>query len=266
MSVRTSEQTDSRYFVETAARTFDLLKVIEAAGRPVPLGEVRAELGWSKPTTYRLLRTLEAIGVLRQTPAKEYMLGASLISLGLAALHGTKVSEVAAPHLRHIAEATGETTMLAVLDGHDVVYIGRIDSDEILLSPRLELGSRLPAHVTATGKMLLAGLSDEELKARMGSYPFPPLGPKTIRSLKALEADLALARRHGYAVTEDELTVGHRATAAPVLNYAGEVVAAVGISASTARVSKERMAGIISEVVVPTAAAISRDLGYEQQK
>jgi IclR family pca regulon transcriptional regulator len=251
---------DTRYYVETAARTLALLHAVAESDKPATLGMLVSRLEWSKPAVYRLVRTLEAIGALRQHDGRGYVLGPSMITLGQAALRATNLHDIVRPYLEELAEQVGETVVLAVLDGSEIVYVDRIESDQILI-PRTKLGSRLPAYCTSTGQVLLAGLPDEEVRRRMRGRKFKQVAAHTLTSIDELLARLAETRRRGYALNDEELAVGHRAVAAPVRDHRGDAVAAVSISVPSARVSLEQLERFATEALLPVARAASVALG-----
>jgi IclR family pca regulon transcriptional regulator len=229
---------------------------------PASLGSIVATTGWSKPAVYRLVRTLETVGALRQQEGKGYVLGPALITLGQAAMRATGLQQIARPYIERLAEQIGETVVLTVLDGDEVVYLDRIESDQILI-PRTRLGSRLPAYCTSTGQALLAGLDDEEVVRRVGDREFEKRGPNTLRDTRELLARLAEVRRRGFALNDEELTIGHRAVAAPVRNHTDAGVAAISISVPAARVANSELMRFAEEALVPTAHDISVALGAE---
>jgi IclR family pca regulon transcriptional regulator len=251
---------DPRYHVETAARTLALLHAVAESDEPATLAALVARLRWSKPAVYRLVRTLESIGALRQHDGKGYVLGPSMITLGQAALRATRLPEIVRPHLEELAERVGETVVLTVLDGSEIIYVDRIESDQILI-PRTKLGSRLPTHCTSTGQALLAGLPDEEVRRRFRGRELEPRTARTVTTLDELLERLAETRRRGYALNDEELAVGHRAVAAPVRDHRGEAVAAISISVPSARVSREQLERFAREALLPAAAAASAALG-----
>ncbi len=251
---------DARYFVETAARTFYLLQAVAEIDAPAPLTTIVERLGWSKPAVYRLVRTLEAIGALRQQDGKGYVLGPALITLGLSALHATGLVGIARPHLEKLHAEVEETVVLTVLDGREVVYVDRIEADKILI-PRTRLGSRLPAYCTSTGQVLLAGLSDEDVQRRLADQTFDRVGPNTLETLEELMERLGEIRRRGFALQDEELTIGHRSAAAAIRDHTGSVAAAVSVSVPTARVSRQQLIRFATDSLVPTAEAISGVLG-----
>lgn len=251
---------DPRYHVETAARTLKLLNAVADMNAPVPLSAIVTKLGWSKPAVYRLVRTLEAMGALRQQDGRGYVLGPALISLGQSALHATRLPEIAHPYLEQLYRQLGETVVLTVLHGDEVSYVDRIEADQVMV-PRSNLGSRLPAYCTSTGHVLLAGLPDDEVRRRLAHRTFLAEGPNTISSVDQLLERLAQVRRAGYAINDEELAVGHRAVAAPLRDHTGDVAAAISVSVAAARVSLADLVRFADDALLPIAAAVSAELG-----
>jgi DNA-binding IclR family transcriptional regulator len=251
---------DPRYYVETAARTLALLHAVAESDEPATLGMLVSRLSWSKPAVYRLVRTLETVGALRQQDGKGYVLGPSLITLCQAALRATRLHDIVRPYLEDLAERVGETVVLAVLDRNEIVYVDRIESDQILI-PRTKLGSRLPAYCTSTGQALLAGLPDDEVRRRFRGLEFKKVATHTAESVDELLARLATTRRRGYALNDEELAVGHRAVAAPVRDHRGDAVAAISISVPSARVSLEQLERFATEALLPVTEAATVALG-----
>ncbi|MDO8212666.1 IclR family transcriptional regulator [Conexibacter sp. CPCC 206217] len=251
---------DQRYYVETAARALQLLRAVAALDRPASLGEIVEVLGWSKPAVYRLVRTLETEGALRQQDGRGYVMGPAMITLGQAALRATRLPEIARPHMERLAAELSETIVLTVLDGDEVVYVDRIEADQLLI-PRTRLGSRLPAYCTSTGQMLLSGLDDDEVRRRVAGREFVQRAPHTLKSIEELLERLDETRRRGYAINDEELAVGHRAAAAPVFDHSDRVVAAISVSVPSARVALSKLERFAVEGLMPAADAISFALG-----
>src|ERR1700720_4006519 len=177
--------------------------------RPVlGIADIADELGMSRSTTHRYVITLVALGYLEQGASRKYRLGLRVTDLGMSALNSTGLREHAHPYLEELRQRTSYTTSLAVLDGTDILYIdrlrsfrrgrGRVDLD-------LHPGSRLPAHATALGKVLLANLPETELRELLASMKLGKRGPNTITSKKALREELEDVREEGLAVNDQEL-------------------------------------------------------------
>jgi DNA-binding IclR family transcriptional regulator len=254
-----TEEIDPRYHLDAAARTIQLLQAVGEYG-PVSLAALTSKLGWTKPMVYRLVRTLHSCGALTLRDDR-YTLGPVMISLGHAALQSIRLVDVARPTLATIHEATGESTILTVLDGTDVVYVDFIETDHLIVV-RARLGSRLPAYYAASGHVLLSGLPPESLTALFEDYEFAPPMPSSVSSLEELRRRVEETRAAGYALNDQEIAQGHRSTAAPVYDHAGRVAAAISLSVPSARVSREHLLRLTDEILVPETRKLSAALGY----
>jgi IclR family transcriptional regulator, pca regulon regulatory protein len=251
---------DERYNVEAVGRAIELLLEAARLERPVPLRELVERLGWSKPTVYRLLRTLEAHGALRQSSGGGYVPGPAMITVGQAALRAIEVPAIGHRHLERLHGELGETVNMAILAGDEIVIADRIE-DRQILGLRLNVGSRLPAYCTSVGQVLLAGLPDDEIARRLADCRFDPLAPRTLRSIQGILQRVDEVRQRGYAINDEELAVGHRAVAAPVVDHEGNTAVAINVSVPVARVTREELVEQMVEPLLRAARAISEELG-----
>lgn len=229
---------------------------------PARLRDLTERLGWNKTTVFRLVRTLQESGAVREVSPHGYALGPTMIRIGQAALHALQLPVVARPHLERLHSLTGETSNLAILNDDQIVIVQRVEGREIL-GLQLRSGSVLPSYCTSVGLVLLAGLPDEEVKRRLADCAFEARGPKSIRSMRELTERLSKVRAQGYAINDEELAAGHRAAAAPVLNHEYEIVAAINVSAPLARKSRNELMKELVPVLLEAAQAISAELGAE---
>lgn len=260
--MKRTDGTPSPYAVGTVERAFSLISTLMEAERPLSLGELIERLGLTKPTVYRLVRTLTDHGVLRQDRGG-YVLGPALISIGQAALRATHLPDIGRPYIDRIHEELGETVVMSVLDGEQIVYVERRQAQQIL-GARGAVGDRLPAYCTSSGHVLLSGLADEEVASRLAGCPFEQFGPKSITSLQELLEQLQEVRERGFAINDQELEVGHRATAVPIRDHADEICAAVSVSVPAARVPVAKLRRYAKETLIPAAEELSRELGASQ--
>jgi IclR family acetate operon transcriptional repressor len=258
--MRQADGSASPYAVGTVERAFALITVLADTDRPLALNELVAKLELSKPTVYRLVRTLVAHGVLRQVPSEGYVLGPALISIGQAALRATRLPEIGLPYLQQVHEELGETVVMSVLDGDEIVYVARIQARQIL-GVRGEIGARLPAYCTSSGQSLLSGLSDEDVRSVLVEAEMERVAPNTITSIDDMLARLEEVRKRGYAINDEELEMGHRAVAVPIRDHADQVCAAFSVSVPVGRVSVTQLKRFAKDTLIPTAAAMSAELG-----
>jgi DNA-binding IclR family transcriptional regulator len=246
---------------QAVVRALDLLELVCNADHPVSLAEASARQGLSKPTAHRLLRTLLERGLIAQDPQmKGYRPGLKLFELSSAVLRGMTLRTEALPELRELCQRTNETVHLAVLDDGEVIYI---DKEETQQTIRMfsAIGKRGPAHCTGVGKVLLAHLPAEELRAVLAGKPPRRFTDTTIVTTAALREELALVRRRGYAIDDTEHEADIRCAACPVRDHTGRVIAAISLTVPAIRMSRARIESM-APLVRTYADRISRRLGY----
>ena len=224
------------------------------------MAEVSREIGLHTSTTFHLLRTLTNLGYLVQDEiTKQYRLGSRIFGLAATACAETQLLQLSVPLLTELAHQTGDTSHLAIFDHGEVVMISRVEGNSpVGLSERV--GNPRPAHCSALGKVLLAHVTETELKPYLDTHELKPFTPRTITSPSRLREELARVREQGYAFADEELAQGIRCLAVPVRNFAGRVVAATGISAPVWRLGMERLAQL-TEMVKTTGHRLSQQLG-----
>jgi IclR family pca regulon transcriptional regulator len=234
--------------------------------RPVlGIAEIAEMLEMGRSTTHRYVITLVALGFLGQDASRKYRLGLRVTDLGMSALNSTGLREPSRPSLAILRRQSSYTASLAVLDGAEIVYVERARSfrrgqHEIDLN--LRLGSRLPAHCTSMGKVLLANLPQPELEQLIADMTLASRGPNTITTKEALRAELELVLDEGIAVNDEELAAGLVSIACPVRGENGEVVAAINLAARTSMIGAEDMIDQFLPALLAAADDISTRLGY----
>ena len=191
--------------VKSAARTVELLELLAARGdRPARLRELADELGVPRSSMYALLQTLISRGWVRtDVTGSLYGIGIHALLTGTSYLDSDPRVRLVRPFLDEASEALGETIHLGRLDGRGVAYLATRESHEYLRTIS-RVGRRLPAHVGALGKALLAQRPDEELP----EGPYEALTPHSHTSRGALLADLARTRARGHSVDREEGVLG----------------------------------------------------------
>lgn len=251
-----------RYVIEALARGMEALALFTRETPQLGLGDVTASLGCTKSMAYRILSTLEATGYLAYDQAtRRYRPTVKVLELGFTAIHALGLRETARPLLEALVDAVGETVSLAVLSQGRVLYLERIHNRAIV-GIMLGVGSQVPAHATALGKVLLAGLTRTECEQQLALQPLQALTPNTLIDREALLAELEKVRCQGYAVDDEELAPGLRAVAAPLYDEHGRVVAAINITGATTTITHERIESELTPALLATAHTISRALGF----
>jgi IclR family pca regulon transcriptional regulator len=236
------------------------LLVVRALSVPEPQGlsDVARSTGLSRAAARRFLLTLERLGYVRQAGGR-FALTPRVLELGYAYLSSLTLPELAQPHLERLAGEVQESSSVSILDGDDIVYVARVPARRIM-SVSISVGTRFPAYATSMGRVLLAGLPDDELSVRLARAELAGFTPRTITSPARLREEIARVRRQGYALVDEELELGLRSLAAPIRGRGGEVAAAVNLSAHAPRTSVADMKRHMLAPLRETAAAIERDL------
>jgi IclR family pca regulon transcriptional regulator len=233
--------------------------------RPVlGITDIADELGMSRSTTHRYVTTLTGLGYLEQGASRKYRLGIRVTDLGMSALNSTGLREHARPYLEELRQHTHYTVSLAVLDGPEVLYVDRLPRRQSGIDLELHTGSRLPAHCTSLGKLLLAYLPEEEQHELLAQMKLSKRTPNTITSKQALVDELAAIREEGIAVNDEELAAGLYAIAAPIRDETREVTAAVSLAAQSSMIPLAELVDALSPHLIVTADRVSARLGYRR--
>lgn len=239
----------------TVEKALKVLELMSAHGSPMRLADLSRELGMNKSTTYRLLEKMGQLGYVRQGDDSRYMLTTRMWAIGVRAFRNFDLRAWAERHLEDLTRETGETAVLAVAEGAEMVIIDKRESAQTVktMSP---LGSRSPIHVSSLGKACLMIDADRLLTGlkRLSKHT-----DKTITTLPALKAEIARAREAGVAEAFDEFSEGVSGVSAPVSGVDGALLGAIGVSLPTMRCTPEHLA-LIREAVKSHAERLSRVL------
>lgn len=222
---------DGRYSL-SLGHGLAILASFSAERSTLGIADMASVLSMSRSTTHRYAATLAQLGYLEQNSSRRYRLTPRCADVGLAALGSMALHECSRSFLYELRRETGWTVSLAILDGPEAMLVERLRGWRGLHEIDLRLGSsaRLPVHCTAMGKVLLAGLSDAELRELIPTLTLKRHGPNCSTGKRALRAALEQVREQGFALDDEELIDGLRSIAAPVLDAQGRVLAALDLA------------------------------------
>jgi DNA-binding IclR family transcriptional regulator len=222
-------------------KTFRIIEDIQASPSPLTLKEISEQTSINKSTALRILAHLESQGYVERDERGGYHVAGLLGRLGKRSSIEVRLREAAAAPLREVWRITQETVNLGILEGQEVVYLDSIESPQ---SFRLVAasGTHAAAYRTALGKAMMAYLPPEQAVTLINSFSYQPYTPKTIASAGELRAELARARRKGYAMDDEESVLGVRCLAVAVLNHEHQPIAGISISGPISRMSDDRLA------------------------
>lgn len=239
------------------------LAVLETLASAQELGvtELARKLGMGKSSVHRLLATLAGQGYVEKNPQTErYRLTYKLFVVGSTATERYGLKDLAGPVMDRLSAETGETANLGVLEEDRVVNIHKVEGPH-LLRLHLDLGRGVPAHATALGKVLLAGLDPNDLDRWLRATRLTRLTPRTLTQRAPLRRALREAATRGYALDDEECSLGLRCVAAPVRDRRGAVVAGVSVSGPSQRLPSATLHRMAARVRA-AGLEISRRLGY----
>jgi IclR family transcriptional regulator, KDG regulon repressor len=252
----------SEYIIQAVSHALDLLEQFHDDVDELGVTELSKRLKLHKNNVFRLLATLESRGYIEQNKATEnYRLGLKALELGQTFIKQMGLLRQAKPILEQMVEESNETSYVAIYKENHIVYLDVVETN---LTVRVvsRVGSRLPAYCTASGKVHMACMTDEELDELITKMDFVQHTSTTISSPETMRAELAKVREQGYALDDEEMDLGVRCIAAPIRDYTRRIVGAISISGPTMRVSNARIESELVPLVLKASEELSTRLGY----
>ncbi|WP_417624367.1 IclR family transcriptional regulator [Paremcibacter congregatus] len=250
--------------VQSLTRAFSLLECVADAGIGLNLSQVAAKMDLAPSTVHRLLNAMKDRGYFEVDPATGlWSVGLQAFRVGNGYLQKRDFVTQARPYMKKLVAEVGETTSLAVLDGDQMTFIAQVECREVMRMS-VPLGNRVTLYASAVGKMQLAALSDAEAVDLMKDISFAPLTERTHASLPGLLAEVQDIRRKGFAVDEQEQSLGMRCVAAAIYNEHHEAVAFLTIAGPTVRL-KQKNLNTIGKTVRALADEVTRTIGGREK-
>ena len=244
--------------VQSLDRAMGLLHVLSESGG-MSLSELANRSGQSPATVYRVLQTLAAHRMVETESEQIWQIGAGAFQIGSAFLRRTKVVERARLPMEDLMRATAETANLGIEQRDEVVFLNQIETHQTIRA-FFPPGTRGPMHASGIGKALLAFYAPSRLDRIITAQGLPGFTPQTLTCPEALRADLARIRARGFAIDDQERTIGMRCVAAPVFNSHGEPIAGISVSGPAFRIGVEQ-ALALGPTVRETADRVTKVTG-----
>lgn len=252
----------SEYIIQAVSHALDLLEQFHDDVDELGVTELSKRLKLHKNNVFRLLATLESRGYIEQNKATEnYRLGLKALELGQTFIKQMGLLRQAKPILEEMVTESNETSYVAIYKDKHIVYLDVVETN---LTVRVvsRVGSRLPAYCTASGKVHMAYMTDEELDDLLSGIEFVQHTSTTITDPEKMRAELEKIREQGYAFDDEELDLGVRCIAAPIRDYTRRIVGAISVSGPTMRVSNARAESELVPMVLKASEELSTRLGY----
>ena len=267
--INNNEESAERYNVPALERGLRILGEFNRHSQVVSPPELARRLELPRSTVFRLLTTLESMGFVERTDGgNDYRLGLAVLRLGFEYLASLPLNELGQPLLRRLSEEIAYPCNIVMRDGRSIVYVTRV-SPQAPASPfvgAVNVGTRLPAHATVLGRMVLADLGLAQLRALYPEGELESFSAETPKTVAELHALVRIDRERGYAIGQGFFEPNISSIAAPVFDHSGHIVAALGVTINAGRfkdvqLDEARVEHIVGSVR-QTAAELSRLLNY----
>jgi IclR family KDG regulon transcriptional repressor len=246
--------------IQSVSKALDIIDCLSVEKEPLSASEVARRCDLSRPTAYRLLISLANKNFVVSPRDGHFTLGPKFLSISKNLLDRYDLIEIAKPHMDQLSQLSGETVHLTILDGVEMLYIWKVDSQQSIRM-HASIGTRNPVYSTATGKAVLASLPIAELQQVIRHIQFTSRTANTITTQEELIEALETVRHKKYAIDDLENEEGIRCVAAPIFGLSGKVVGGLSVSGPAYRLGMDRLIEL-SKYVIATAAKISHLSGY----
>ncbi|MGR2664176.1 IclR family transcriptional regulator domain-containing protein [Chromobacterium haemolyticum] len=243
-------------YMASLARGLAVIQAFSAQRRLLSTSQISQRTGIPRAAVRRCLYTLNKLGFVDSEDGRHFALRPRILALGHAYLGSTPLARAGQPVLRHVSSSVNESSSIAILDGDDILYIARAFTSRIM-TVDLDIGSRLPATCTSMGRAMLSRLPAAELAQLLDRARLVQHTPHTIVERPELEAELARVAEQGYALIDQELEIGLRSIAVPIIGGDGRAAAAINVGVQAARVSREDLLLRILPVLREAAAELA---------
>lgn len=255
---------ERRYAVPGLERGLRLLQLFDRQRPVLGCAEMARALAIPRSTAFRLAQTLEALGFLLRE-GERYRVGPAVLRLGFEYIASLEVSDLARPVVERLRDQTGLASQLVIRDGREVVVVLKA-APSAAFATNVSVGTRLPAHATILGRVLLSEADEATLDALYPAGALPRASANAPASLADLKRLLREDRARGYAVSESFFEHGVSAVAAPVRDHSGAIVAAVSVTAQRPNLEPRELRERLVKLVTEAARELSHRLNYRRME
>lgn len=249
----------------TVDRTLSILEAVSHSEHGLTNSDISRRLKIPKSSASYILRVLENRGyLLRENGSGKYRLGLKLMGLTRDMLTHIDVREIAKPVMEEFVRRVNLSSHLAVLDNGRAVYVEKVEALNFVKMD-IWVGHRLPVHSTAIGKVLVSNMTPDEISGILNLRGMDKRTPKTIMTPAKYLKEIEKVKTFGFAIDNEENSSGVRCVAAPVFDAQGQIVAALGTSATTTQLNEDNLPKIV-KLIQQSGLNISGQMGYQAKK
>jgi DNA-binding IclR family transcriptional regulator len=254
----------SSYLVPGLERGLRILAEFSAREPVLGAPELSRRIGIPRTTTFRLLQTLEALGFLERVNGdRNFRLGVAVLRLGFEYVNSLELTDFGTPILERLRDATGLSTHLLIRDRRDVVFVAKAQSHEPLFSSvKVHVGTRLPAHATVHGHVLMGDLSLAALRTLYPETQLEKYTDRTPATVDELDERVRECAALGYGLSEASFERGISVVTAPVRDHSGSIVAAVAATVPRSDIGADEEKSRLVETICAAAMELSTRLNY----
>ena len=254
----------STYLVPGLERGLRILAEFTAREPVLGAPELSKRIGIPRTTTFRLLQTLAALGFLERVNGdRHFRLGVAVLRLGFEYLSSLELTDIGTPLLERLRDATGLSTHLLIRDQRDVVFVAKAQThDPMFSSVKVHVGTRLPAHATVHGQVLMGDLTYEELRQLYPDAQLERFTDRTPATVEELNERVRESAALGYAVSEASFERGISVVTAPVRDQTGRIVAALTVTVPRSDIGEAGEREPLIAAVCNAAINLSTRLNY----
>lgn len=251
----------SEYAVQAVSNAIDILELLGNFEHELSITEILTQLSLTKSNVNKLLANLESFGYVEHNRyTGNFRLGVKTFQISQAYINKLNLTDISMQNMQELKAKLNESVYIGVLRQGNVVYLDVVETDEaVRVMPRI--GNVGPAYATAIGKAQLSLKSEGEIR-EFYKDGIKKLTPKTTGSIEELLKNMEEVRRNGYAVDAEEYEEGVCCIGSPILNFMGEVIAGISVSAPCQRMSPERVEKEIIPALLETAKNLSTKFGF----
>jgi IclR family KDG regulon transcriptional repressor len=249
--------------IQSIERAFAIIEETALHRDGIKLSDLSRKLNIHTSTLFHIIKTLTALGYLRQVAdSKRYCVGRAIYSLSATCYDELELSDIVTPSIKRLAKETGESTHFAIWERDQTLILARTSGTNAF-QVNERVGMLRPIHCTAIGKALLSGLSDEEVFERTKDIIFEQITQNSLKNQEELIHQVKKVRAEGVAYDDCEYNAETRCIAAPVRDFRGHVMGAIGFSGPIWRMSLTDLADRVS-ITKKFAEELSCELGYNK--
>ncbi|NPA54460.1 MAG: IclR family transcriptional regulator [Aquificae bacterium] len=259
------KRTKNEYIVHNVDSAFDILFFIAKNPQSTIL-DIEENVDISHQQTEKILDVLVNRGYVNYNKKKKtYSLGIRNFEVGHSYLTHVDLRKIAKPYLQELGEKYQENIYLAIRSGYEIVYIDAYEIDRPVLV-KSRVGKLLPMYASASGKIHLADMDEEELEDFFRHVKLVPFTKKTITDKDKLLKHLEEVKQNGFAIDDEEWEDEVRCLSVPVRDYTGKVAAGITLSAPSYRIPKEKLINEVKEDFLQKVKELSERLGYTENE